>query len=137
MRNYRSSKQLEDWKSFKNTVRKTKRIFFNDKIQEIVLRNYKLWDLINWVRKQKLLATEAIQFNNRPYIKLDNLWQALELSFNSAYNHHININILDGVPSKLFHEWNPFLKEKFKNAICNCNILLASGLDKISWRILK
>jgi len=50
-----------------------KRMFFDNKIQEITLRNQKSWDLMNWVQKQKLLAIEAIQFNNRPCIELDDL----------------------------------------------------------------
>ena len=43
---YRSSKKVEDWKAFKETV-KMKRLFFDDKIQEIVSKNQKLWNLIN------------------------------------------------------------------------------------------
>ena len=35
------SKLTEDWKLFKRVVKKTKRLFFNDKIQEITLKNHK------------------------------------------------------------------------------------------------
>ena len=87
---------------------------------------------MKWVRKQKLLATKMIQSNNRPYIELNDLWQALHLSFNSAHNYYINIDILDEISLKLVSEWNSFSKEEFKNAICNCNNSLAPGLDKIS-----
>ncbi len=72
-------------------------MFFNNKIQEITLRNQKPWDLMNWIQKQKLPAIEAIQFNSRPCIELDDLWQALYSSFNSAHNHQININILNKI----------------------------------------
>jgi len=44
---YRSSKKVEDWKAFKETIKKMKRLFFDDKIQEIVSKNQKLWNLIN------------------------------------------------------------------------------------------
>ena len=44
---YRFSKLLEDWKEFKKIVKKTKHIFFNDKIQEIALKNKRPWDFIN------------------------------------------------------------------------------------------
>ena len=39
MTNYKSSKMIEDWKIFKGVVKKTKHLFFNDKIQEITLKN--------------------------------------------------------------------------------------------------
>ena len=32
---------------------------------------------MNWIRKHKLPAMEAIKFNNLPYNKLNDLWQAL------------------------------------------------------------
>ena len=45
---------------------------------------------MNWVKKYKLLAIEAIQHNGQLCTKLDNLWQALYLSFNLAQNCQIN-----------------------------------------------
>ena len=39
---------------------------------------------MNWVKKQKLPAIEAIQYNSQPYIELDNLWEALHNLFNSV-----------------------------------------------------
>ena len=59
---------------------------------------------MNWVCKQKLLTMEAIHFNSQPCIELDDLWQALYQSFNSAHNCQVNINILDEIQSKLISE---------------------------------
>ena len=70
---YYISRRRTDWIKYKKSVKKTKRIFFDNKIQEIVLTNKKLWDLMNWVKKWKLLVTEAIKLNGYPYNKLDNL----------------------------------------------------------------
>jgi len=39
---------------------------------------------MNWIKKQKLLAIEAIQYNGQLYIKLNNLWQVFCMSFNAA-----------------------------------------------------
>jgi len=36
---YRASKKVEEWKDFKKIVKNTKQLFFNDKIQEITLKN--------------------------------------------------------------------------------------------------
>ena len=32
---------------------------------------------MNWVKKHKLPAIKALQFNEQLYIKIDNLWQVL------------------------------------------------------------
>ena len=55
---------------------------------------------MNWVKKYKLLAIEAIQHNGQPYIKLDNLWQALYLSFNLAQDCQIDLQLLKEIPGK-------------------------------------
>jgi len=51
---------LDNRKMFKSTVKKTKYLFFDDKIKEIASKNRRPWELINWVKKQKLLAIEAL-----------------------------------------------------------------------------
>ena len=71
---YYISRRRTDWIKYKKSVKKTKRIFFDNKIQEIVLTNKKLWDLMNWVKKWKLLVIETIKLNGYPYNKLDDLF---------------------------------------------------------------
>jgi len=39
---------------------------------------------MNWIKKQKLLAIEAIQFNGQLYIKIEDIWNTLYQTFNSA-----------------------------------------------------
>jgi len=53
---------------------------------------------MNWVKKCKLPATEAIKFNRLPYNKLNNLWQALYQSYNSAQDQPINFQLPDKIP---------------------------------------
>jgi len=54
---------------------------------------------MNWVRKQKLPAIEALCFNSQLCIELDKLWQALYQPFNSAQDYQINIEVLDKILS--------------------------------------
>ena len=54
---------MADWKKFKRVIKKMKQLFFYEKIQEIASRNMRSLDLINWVKKCKLPAIKALQFN--------------------------------------------------------------------------
>ena len=49
---YRFSKILDNWKVFKGVMKKTKYLFFNNKIQEIMSKNRRPWNFMNWVKKQ-------------------------------------------------------------------------------------
>ena len=122
-------KTIKDWKSFKKVIKKTKRLFFNDKI---TLKNCRPWNFINWVEKHKLLAIEALQFNGQSCIEINSLWQALYQIFNSVQNCYINPSILDKLLSKPNLEWLPFSNKEFKSAIIKCNNLSTSGPDCIS-----
>jgi len=77
---------LNNWKKFRGTVKKTKQKFFNEKIDKIANKRYSLWELINWVKKRKLPAIKAIQYNGQPCIQLKDLWEVLHNTFNSAQN---------------------------------------------------
>ena len=92
---------------------------------------------MNCVNKCKLLAIEAIQYNGWLCLKLDDLWQALHLSFNSAQNHQINTELLEEIPSKPITQWKPFSEEEFTSVILKYNNSLIPRSDKLSWRHIK
>jgi len=92
---------------------------------------------MNWIKKHKIPAIEAIQYNSRPYIELDDLWQALHWSFNSAQDYQIDSQLLKEISGKEVMKWNLFLKKEFISTIKKCNNSLTPGLDKSSWRHLK
>jgi len=83
-------------------MKSTKQSFFNDKIQEITLKNQRLWDLMNWVKKRNIPAIKTIQFNKQPYIKIEDLWNTLYLIFNSAQSQQVNYSTGLYLPSLYF-----------------------------------
>ena len=134
---YQQTYSLENWKDFKNTVKKSKHIFFDDKIDEIVNKKYGPLELMNQVKKHKLPAIEAIQYKGCPYIKLEDLWNVLHSSFNSAQSQEVDIHFLDEISDKVTTEWIPFSKEELINAIKKYNNLSAPGPDKLTWSHIK
>jgi len=94
------SRCIDDWKKFRNTVKKMKHNFFDLKIQEVTNKSRDSWELMNWVKTHKLPATKTIQFNEKLCIKINNLWQALYLSFNLAQNHQMDPQLLKEIPCK-------------------------------------
>jgi len=89
------------------------------------------------VKKHKLSAIEAFQYDGWLCLELNDLWQAFYLLFNSVQNHQINMELLEEIPSKSIIRWKLFSEEEFTSAILKCNNLSTPGLDKFSWRHIK
>ena len=92
---------------------------------------------MNWIKRSKLPAIEAINYNEHPCLTLDSLWNALHNTFNTALNRQVDLNIINKIEHKPSQDWYPFLKEEFKSVISKCSNTLALGPDKLTWHHLK
>ena len=131
---YRETRSRDDWKSFKAMVKETKCSFFDNKICEIANSKRGPWELMNWVKKRRLPATEAIKFNGSPCLSLESLWNALHNTFNNALHRQIDASILNEIENKPVHQWSPFSVHEFKSAIIKSSDSSAPGPDRMSWR---
>ena len=134
---YRTSGLFDDWKSFKQCVKKSKSVFFEEKIHEIATTNKRPWDLMNWVKQRNLPAVEAIKFDNTPCTTPELLWTALHQTYNAASNHPVNLSILHKLPPSDPIEWPPFSAHEFTEAISKYSNSSAPGPDHLSWHSLK
>jgi len=89
---------------------------------------------MNWIKKRKLPATEAIKYNGIPCLSPDSLWNTLHNSFNTALHRQVDVSILNEVERKPCQIWNPFSRYEFKTTIHKCIDSSAPGPDKMSWR---
>jgi len=92
---------------------------------------------MSWVKKCKLLAIEAIQYEECLCIELKDLWIALHNSFNSAQIQEVDIHVLDKILRKPAKEWNLFSKQELIDILEKCNNSSAPGPDKLTWSHIK
>ena len=78
-----------------------------------------------------------IKHNGCFCLEIEDLWQALYLSFNRAQYHQINISILDEISNKFSMSWVPFSKLEFTSSIIKCKNSSSPGPNKLMWRHLK
>jgi len=130
---YRASRSLDGWKTFKKVMKNTKRFFFDMKIREVADKSHSSWELINWINKCKLPATEAIKYEGQLCLIPESLWDALHATFNTALYRQVNTEVLNKLRSKPTINWVPFSKEEFRQALIKCNNSSAPGPDKLTW----
>ena len=87
---------------------------------------------MNWVKKCKLSAIEAIKFNRHSYIKLNEFWQVLYQMFNLAQDQCINFQLLNEITFWPQSKWLPFFKAEITNTIKKCSGLSTPGPNHIS-----
>ena len=72
-----------------------------------------------------------IKYNSWPCLELDNLWQALHSSFNTAQFQEIDETVLNELNLYSSSLWLYFSEKEFKHTIINCNNSFASGPNKL------
>ena len=92
---------------------------------------------MNWIKKRKLPAIEAINCDGHPCLIPGSLWNVLHSTFNNALNYQVDLNILNKVEHKPSQRWSLFSKEEFKSVISKCSDASAPDPDKLTWRHLK
>ena len=78
-----------------------------------------------------------IKYNRNPCLELDDLWQALHSSFNTAQFQEINENVLNKINSFSLSVQSNFSEKEFICTITKYSNLSTSGPNKLSWEHLK
>jgi Endonuclease-reverse transcriptase len=93
---FRASHVDEDWKQYHHTMRAAKQKFFDGRIHKVASSDQR-----PWVKECNLLSHEAISYRGAPCVGLDDLWMALDGSYNAASGRQVDLSFLDPSPLSL------------------------------------
>ncbi|CAA7263690.1 unnamed protein product [Cyclocybe aegerita] len=131
------SRSLADYNKFKKACKDAKRDFFDEHIAEIATSRKRPWDLMEWVKQRKLPPCEAIRNGDQPCHDMDDLWDALHGTYNSASGREYDASVLDELPDEPVREWADFSEHELLSALKGCSNSSAPGPDHITWVHLK
>ncbi|CAA7267588.1 unnamed protein product [Cyclocybe aegerita] len=114
---YQLSCSLADYNKFKKACKDAKRDFFDEHIAEIATSCKRPWDLMEWVKQRKLPPCEAIRNGDQPCHDMDDLWDALHGTYNSASGHEYDASVLDELPDEPVREWADFSEHELLSAL--------------------
>ncbi|CAA7270783.1 unnamed protein product [Cyclocybe aegerita] len=134
---YQLSCTLADYNKFKKVCKDAKRDFFDEHIAEIATSHKRPWDLMEWVKQRKLPPCEAIRNGNQPCHDMDDLWDTLHGTYNSAWGREYDASVLDELPDEPVREWADFSEHELLSALKGCSNSSAPGPDHVTWVHLK
>jgi hypothetical protein len=127
-----------DWMAFKKAMCKSKCKHFDERIDEIAHTNLRPWDLMDWVSLHKTPPVKAILYQGVPCTSLDQLWNTLHSTFNSALDRPIDLSVLgDKWESPSIRAWVPYSAVELSDALMGTSNQSAPRPDHIMWRHLK
>jgi hypothetical protein len=126
---YQWTQDLEDWKQYRRVMRGTKREFFEDHIHEVAFENQRPWDLMAWTKQHNLPSHEVISFRGSPCTGLEDLWAALDRSYNAASDRPVDMSFLDPLAPTPIREWAAFSSLELREALSVCSSHSAPGPD--------
>ncbi|CAA7265986.1 unnamed protein product [Cyclocybe aegerita] len=91
---------------------------------------------MEWV-KHKLPPCEAIRNGDQPCHDMDDLWDTLHGTYNSASGHEYDASVLDELPDEPVCEWADFSEHELLSALKGCSNSSAPGPDHVTWVHLK
>ncbi|CAA7268148.1 unnamed protein product [Cyclocybe aegerita] len=136
-RAYQLSYSLADYNKFKKVCKNAKHDFFDECIAEIATSRKRPWDLMEWVKQRKLPPCEAIRNGDQPCHDMDDLWDALYGTYNSASGREYDASVLDELPDEPVREWADFSEHELLSALKGCSNSSAPGPDHVTWVHLK
>jgi len=92
---------------------------------------------MEWVKQRKLPACKAIQYNGQACHEMDDLWNALHNTYNSASGQDVDLSVLDPLPTLQERDWPPFSALELTDALVSCSSRSSPGPDHITWVHLK
>ncbi|KAI0720224.1 hypothetical protein C8T65DRAFT_529705, partial [Cerioporus squamosus] len=86
-----------------------------------------------WTKPRALPMYKSLVHEGRPLVELDDLWEAVNATYNSAAQREVDMSFLDELPQLEERDVPPISMQELRDAVANVSSRSAPGSDHLRW----
>ncbi|KAI0746613.1 Endonuclease/exonuclease/phosphatase, partial [Daedaleopsis nitida] len=91
---FRYHRSAETRRIFKRAVKAAKAEYFEERIAAACEKGKRVWDVVSWTKPRSLPMYKSLVHEGRPLVELDELWEAVNSTYNSAAHREVDMSFL-------------------------------------------
>ncbi|KAI0371195.1 hypothetical protein BV20DRAFT_903936, partial [Pilatotrama ljubarskyi] len=86
-----------------------------------------------WTKPQAMPMYKSLVHEGRPLVELDDLWMAVNTTYNSAAQWDVDMFFLEDMPTLENRDCPPISMRELREAVSNVSGRSAPGADNLRW----
>ena len=123
--------------AFKRAVKKAKQQHYDERIDAACEKGKRVWDVVAWTKPRSLPMYKSLMHEGRPLVELEELWEAVNRTYNSAAQRQVDMSLLDELPQLERRDCPPISMQELHDAVANTSSRSAPGADHLRWPYVK